>query len=299
MYDSRIPTSQAILLAAVVRNRPFVVERRISPSFFVYCRAPTGRTSSVFADCLSLLARDQRPILAALGGVLGLGLSMAGVRLLAATLSSTGFPYWMTLTMEFLTMICLGTAVAFGLEPALHSSKTDFNEVLKDGGRGSTGGRRTKRWTATFPSIPWHFDSPGHRPINGHYAVTRATSTSSNADTMFTLALDGANHYRIFEEANTLYFEKKISNAKTTVGSLPYDASSHAFWRIRRDDSHDTIIFETAAAIGNVPGIWSTRATVSRELAVTGLYVELKAGTFQSETSLGEAHFDNFRIAQP
>jgi len=94
-------------------------------------------------------------VLAMLGGVLGLGLSMVGVRLLDAALSSTGFPYWMTLTMDrtvfaFLAMICLGTAVAFGLAPALHGSKSDFNEVLKDGGRGSTRGRRAKRWTATL-----------------------------------------------------------------------------------------------------------------------------------------------------
>lgn len=93
-------------------------------------------------------------MLAVLSGALGLGLSLAGVRLLDAVLAG-GMPYWMALTMDrtvfaFLAAICLGTAVAFGLAPALHVSRTDFNEVLKDGGRSSTSGVRARRWTGAL-----------------------------------------------------------------------------------------------------------------------------------------------------
>ena len=31
----------------------------------------------------------------------------------------------------YLALICLGTAVMFGLAPALHIAKTDVNEILK------------------------------------------------------------------------------------------------------------------------------------------------------------------------
>jgi putative ABC transport system permease protein len=93
-------------------------------------------------------------MLAVLSGALGLGLSLAGVRLLDAVLAG-GMPYWMAFTMDrtvfaFLAAICLGTAVAFGLAPALHVSRTDFNEVLKDGGRSSTSGVRARRWTGAL-----------------------------------------------------------------------------------------------------------------------------------------------------
>src|SRR5438477_1285988 len=50
----------------------------------------------------------------------------------------------------FLAAICLGTGVIFGLAPALHVSKTDVNEVLKEGGRSGTAGVRARRWTGVL-----------------------------------------------------------------------------------------------------------------------------------------------------
>jgi putative ABC transport system permease protein len=50
----------------------------------------------------------------------------------------------------YLAAICLGTAVAFGLAPALHVSKTNVNEVLKEGGRGAGGAFRARRWTSVL-----------------------------------------------------------------------------------------------------------------------------------------------------
>ena len=50
----------------------------------------------------------------------------------------------------FFAAICLGTGIVFGLAPALHVSKTDLNEVLKEGGRSGSSGIRARRWTSVL-----------------------------------------------------------------------------------------------------------------------------------------------------
>ena len=97
-------------------------------------------------------------LLSSIGGVLGLGLAILGIKWFDSQVTTDiGKPYWMTFTMDpivfvFLGAICLATGVLFGLAPALHVSKTDLNEVMKDGGggRGGTGGLRTRRWTSAL-----------------------------------------------------------------------------------------------------------------------------------------------------
>jgi predicted permease len=92
-------------------------------------------------------------LLALIAGGLGLLLSIAGIRWFSAEAQNVGVPYWMVFTMDwrtfgFLLVLCLATGVIFGLAPALHASKTNVNEVLKEGGRTGSGGRRAQRWTA-------------------------------------------------------------------------------------------------------------------------------------------------------
>jgi predicted permease len=93
-------------------------------------------------------------LLAIISGVLGLGLSLIGIRLFDAAVADVGKPYWIQFTFDarvfgFLAAICLGTGLIFGLAPALHVSKTDINEVLKEGGR-SGSGLRARRWTGVL-----------------------------------------------------------------------------------------------------------------------------------------------------
>jgi putative ABC transport system permease protein len=96
-------------------------------------------------------------LLSAMSGILGLGLAFVGVRMFDAVVTTdVGKPYWMTFTMDgtvfmFLVAICLATGIVFGLAPALHISRTDVNEVLKEaGGRSGTGGMRAHRWTSAL-----------------------------------------------------------------------------------------------------------------------------------------------------
>jgi len=94
-------------------------------------------------------------LLALIAGGFGLLLSIAGIRWFSAEAQNVGVPYWMVFTMDwrtfaFLLVLCLATGVIFGLAPALHASKTNVNEVLKEGGRSGSGGLRAQRWTATL-----------------------------------------------------------------------------------------------------------------------------------------------------
>ena len=57
---------------------------------------------------------------------------------------------WTRSVFAFFAAVCLGTGIIFGLAPALHVSKTDLNEVLKEGGRSGSSGVRARRWTSVL-----------------------------------------------------------------------------------------------------------------------------------------------------
>jgi len=88
-------------------------------------------------------------VLAFAGGSLGLLAASGGLRLFDAAIQQS-LPYWVRFTFDgvvfaYAAGICVATAVLFGLAPALHVSKTNPIEVLKEGGRGVAGGRRVRR----------------------------------------------------------------------------------------------------------------------------------------------------------
>jgi predicted permease len=94
-------------------------------------------------------------VLALIAALIGLGLALIGVRLFDAATQDVGRPYWIEFTMDarvfaYLALISLGTAIAFGLAPALHVARTDVNEVLKEGGRSGSAGTRVRRWTGAL-----------------------------------------------------------------------------------------------------------------------------------------------------
>ena len=94
-------------------------------------------------------------LLGSIGGVIGLGIAMFGVRAFDAAVADSGKPYWIKFTIDytvvaFLAAICVATGILFGLAPALHVSRTNVHGVLKEGGRGNTGGGRVRWLTGTM-----------------------------------------------------------------------------------------------------------------------------------------------------
>jgi predicted permease len=88
-------------------------------------------------------------LLSIMGGTLGLLLAMWGVDLLVAA-SPLDIPRLREIGLDarvlsFTLAISALTGIIFGLAPALHSSKVDLNDALKEGGRGSTEGNARNR----------------------------------------------------------------------------------------------------------------------------------------------------------
>lgn len=94
-------------------------------------------------------------VLGFMGGAIGLLLAVVGVRMFDAAVADSGKPYWIVFSIDYvvfgyLAAICVVTGVLFGLAPALQVSKTNVNEILKEGGRGNAGGRRARWLTGTM-----------------------------------------------------------------------------------------------------------------------------------------------------
>ncbi len=88
-------------------------------------------------------------VLAAIGSVLGFGFAVATVKGLIAwspiTIPRAADVGVNFTVLGFSTLVAMLTAVAFGLAPAIMTSRADLQDALKDGGKGaSNAGRRTR-----------------------------------------------------------------------------------------------------------------------------------------------------------
>lgn len=88
------------------------------------------------------------------GGVLGWLISIWGLRVFDVAVRSQ-IPAWMNFSMDYrgfayLGAVSIGTGILFGLVPALRLSRLDVNSSLKDGSRGSSGGKRGKYLSAVL-----------------------------------------------------------------------------------------------------------------------------------------------------
>jgi predicted permease len=94
-------------------------------------------------------------VLAVLGAVAGLVVSLAGVQIFSSGIPANTLPYWLHYTIDTrifaaLALVSFGAVLVFGLIPAVQASRTDVNRVLKDGGRRGTTSGRTRRLTTAF-----------------------------------------------------------------------------------------------------------------------------------------------------
>jgi len=83
-------------------------------------------------------------LIAALGGVLGIGVAWWGVRLLRFAFPNQAPPFFISLTLDapalgFVATLTVATGILFGTVPALRASRADPNAALREGARGAGG----------------------------------------------------------------------------------------------------------------------------------------------------------------
>jgi putative ABC transport system permease protein len=96
-------------------------------------------------------------VLSIAGGALGLLIALWGTDALVAA-SGDQLPRAAQIGLDlrvlgFTLLVSLLTGALFGLVPAIHSSKTDLNEALKEGGRGTSEGVRRNRLRSALVTV--------------------------------------------------------------------------------------------------------------------------------------------------
>ena len=82
------------------------------------------------------------------------------MRAFDAAMQASGAPFWLRFTIDYRVLlyvaaICIATGVLFGLAPALHVSRDNQHDTLKEGARGSSGNRRAGRFGSAWSSASW------------------------------------------------------------------------------------------------------------------------------------------------
>ena len=94
-------------------------------------------------------------LVALAGATLGVGFAYAFLQWIKASIVG-GVPFWMHFTIDgpvllFTVAVAAGSALLFGLAPALQSARPNLNEMLRDAGaRGATSGRSRQRLRASL-----------------------------------------------------------------------------------------------------------------------------------------------------
>jgi len=142
--------------------------------------------------------------------------------------------------------------------------------------------------------------------FTGGYAyvqLVQPPNASTAADAFFTIGTNVDNCYRMYVESGSLIVQSKIGGTKQTLLTVSYNATNHAFWRIRHDAVSGQVVFETAPNDAGAPGAWTqvaAQAWNASAIPLASVMFELKGGTWRLEaTNPGTVIFDNFKAAKP
>ena len=134
-----------VLLIACVNAANLLLARAAARQREIAMRAALGASRGRLVR--QMLAESL--LISVLGGALGTLLAIVGVRVLVTFLPA-GFPRLDAIHVNgavfgFTAAVALASGLLFGLVPAAQASRTDVQQGLRDGGKGSSGGGRQTR----------------------------------------------------------------------------------------------------------------------------------------------------------
>ena len=123
-----------VLLIACANVANMMLTRAVARAREIAVRAAMGATRWQLVRQLLV----ESVLLSCLGGLLGLGLTAAGVHAFDLATRDVGKPYWVLFEIDYTVFayfaaISIFSGILFGLVPALRASRVDLNSTLKDG----------------------------------------------------------------------------------------------------------------------------------------------------------------------
>ena len=247
-----------LLMRGAVRGREIAIRSSIGR----YSR-PAGAT-----------AADREPaLLAALGAVTGVMLSLAGLRLLSSmvpprrSILDDVHDRWPR--ARGARRGVAASVLVFGLAPALHLLKVDVNQVIKDAGRIGSSGVPARRWTTAFLAVEFALTLVLLALVVGWH------SRNSRSERDF--PLDSAPLLSMWVTLPANMYPRRSLVTRSTIrssSSLPVSrrVSSVAVASVMPRVSGPAMQFEIAGQArttdGTAPSRWSTpRTAISRRSA--------------------------------
>lgn len=117
--------------------------------------------------------------------------------------------------------------------------------------------------------------------LTGSSVYAKVTPAAGSGCDTYMVLLDGAANntssdydtiYWFYEVGSTLQAAITQAGTNTTVGTLTYSGTTHAWWRLR--ESGGTIFWDTSSD----GSTWTNRFSHSHSMAVTGLYLQFLSG---------------------
>lgn len=193
--------------------------------------------------------------------------------------------------------------------PALQTKTDPFNLTSLVAGNWTqfTGGSATFSYTTTGASVVFPATTSsstdgdltivGTYSLTGSYAVLNVTSvpgaTATHTDALMRVRQNSTNYVTIFYEAGTLFFSKVVAGSQTNIASVAYNATTHAWWRIR--EAAGTTFWETSS-----DGVtWTTQTSQLNPITVSVVDVILGGICFGVDTSPANFTFRNFNVPTP
>ena len=171
------------------------------------------------------------------------------------------------------------------IDPSLWTVTDAVNATASDGG-----GSLNLAPNANSATTRIAVDSNATYALTGSAAavkVPKVVSAGCGVNNVFTLRLDAANSLSTWFECGTLYAITFVNGAESIRASVPYSATSHAYWRIR--ESAGSVYWETSADKVS----WAKLASVSDSslFSLESLIVEFYAETYAALANPGVASY--------